>query len=167
MVSVTFSVYTTPDGKLAVDAYVQTSFIVWPIHNVPVYSHDSIADLMRIPGKSFVASYTNEVQQMKRLALEYVKYLKRILTSATTVGIDGQPTVASGVKMALTDDGFPIIPLPWDGTLHRKEELEELMSEYIAAHYGETHLSCCVQLTDNLLQLLPPGASAIQSHGER
>lgn len=87
---------------------------------------------------------------MKRLALEYVKHLKSILTSATTVGNDPPPTRTSDVKMGLTADGFPIIPLPWNGPQYKKEQLEELMSEYMSAHYGRIYLLCCLNLTGHL-----------------
>ena len=135
MVSITFSVYTTPDGRLAMDAYIATLF---PFNRILTPNrHDQIAELMGIPGKTFIATYKDEVQQMKHMALEYVKYLKTVMTSATQVGIDGQPIPTTGFKLAVTEDGFPIVPVPWDPTAYSKQQLEELFSEYMTTQYSK------------------------------
>ena len=135
MVSITFLVYTTRDGRLAVDAYVATLF---PFSRMLTPNrHDQIAKLMGIPGKTFIATYNDEVQQMKCMALEYVKYLKTVMRSATQVGLDGQPIPITGFKLTVTEDGFPLMPVPWDPTPYSGQQLEELLSEYMTTHYSK------------------------------
>jgi len=37
----------------------------------------------------------------------------------------------------ITEDGFPLVPVPWDPTPYSKQQLEELFSEYMTTQYSE------------------------------
>ncbi|KAM6491584.1 hypothetical protein JOM56_012976 [Amanita muscaria] len=119
VMSVTFTAYTGPDGKLVIDA------------------HDHIADVTGITTSPFVDSYRNEVSHMKRLLMQYVKKVQS--TANPLVPIAPTPCRNEDdskiISLNRTADGFPILPNPWKTGNYTKKQLDQLWSLYVNQHY--------------------------------
>jgi hypothetical protein len=87
--------------------------------------HDHIARLQQTPRPLFVDQYKHEVSQMKRHLLDYVKMLRATANPTVPLGLHATanpiipPLLGTAdrfqpIHLQLTDDGFPILPYPFD-----------------------------------------------------
>jgi hypothetical protein len=92
---------------------------------------------MAVPANTFLDSYKDEVKQMKRHLLDYVKMLQTILHPEVPQ-FTGTTDTAQKKKTTLniTADGFPILPTPWRPEDYTKQESEDLMQNYLGQQYS-------------------------------
>ncbi|KAF8805954.1 hypothetical protein BYT27DRAFT_7257783 [Phlegmacium glaucopus] len=117
-VSITFSAYTGQDGKTVVDA------------------HDHILKMMSVSARSFLGTYKTEVTQMKRLIMEYVKTLQTIANPAIPPPPGTSNEVSRKMILPKSNEGFPVLPIPWPVEEYSKQDLEELFTLYVGQHYS-------------------------------
>ncbi|KAF8950433.1 hypothetical protein BDZ97DRAFT_1771259 [Flammula alnicola] len=137
LVSIMFTAYTLPDGKLVIDA------------------HDEIADLMGVPTRSFVDCHPDEITKMKLLLMDYMKTLRNKAQVPVTDGTGTNPGTQK-IMLTTTSEGYPILPEPWRNGDESKKKLEELFSLYIGRHY---------KLATNGHTVHPPYAAIMANHG--
>jgi hypothetical protein len=112
--------------------------------------------------RSFAKTHVEEVAQMKRLLMIYVKRLQTTLqgidSEQLTSALPGppapavQPALALFSKTALpqTSNGFPILPTTWPEKV-RKDDLEAMFSSYMSQHYSQPNISSnSVSLTKHI-----------------
>jgi hypothetical protein len=93
-----------------------------------IHRHENVASLMTTtPARSFLDMYHNNITELKRNFMTYIKGLRA--TSAT-------PSDVTPSRLQLTEDGFPILPSPWKGSEYKKKELEEWFKLYVGQHYS-------------------------------
>jgi len=93
-----------------------------------IHRHENVASLMTTtPARSFLDMYHNNITELKRNFMIYIKGLRA--TSAT-------PSDITPSRLQLTEDGFPILPVPWKGSEYKKKELEEWFKLYVGQHYS-------------------------------
>ncbi|KAM6500775.1 hypothetical protein JOM56_003789 [Amanita muscaria] len=107
LLSVTFTAHTRPDGQLVVNV------------------HDHIADLMSVAAQPFLEVYKDNVTNMKRQLMEYMRTLRP----------PANPILREAVIFNISEDGFPILPVSWDGLKHNKDKLEQYFKLYLSQHY--------------------------------
>jgi hypothetical protein len=108
---------------------------------------------MGYDGKSFTASHPGPNNELARLMVEYVSYIRdlkamgsneavRVPGAAggegveerlTTTGRTG--TASKEIDIEVNDNGFPIMPINVMGDL-TKTQLEKVLRTYLSAHYG-------------------------------
>jgi hypothetical protein len=82
---------------------------------------------MATPARSFIDTYNNEITELKRHFMGYVKAL-RASDVASRSAAQGDSTQ---IRLEMTSDGFPILPTPWKGSQYKKKELEEWFKLYV------------------------------------
>lgn len=106
-----------------------------PLPPRPRTSHEHVANLMGIPARPFMADNDDELQEIKRKFITYVKALT--LSGDDCQGpIDSELPIKRKNALPLTADGYPILPVPWNGSQYKKRELEELFILYVSQHYS-------------------------------
>jgi hypothetical protein len=87
---------------------------------------------MATPARSFIDTYNNEITELKRHFMGYVKALRAsdIASRSAAQGDSMQ------IRLEMTSDGFPILPTPWKGSQYKKKELEEWFKLYVGQHYS-------------------------------
>lgn len=114
-------------------------------------SHDNVNENLAKHGRTFPALHTGEVQGMKRLLLGYAKSLGLGAGAGAGAGGDGTQTraIRDGSDsptpkpvITLNSDGIPLAPSLDDIKVATKDDLEELLSQYLKAHYGMCQSSC-------------------------
>ncbi|KAM6490263.1 hypothetical protein JOM56_014240 [Amanita muscaria] len=88
-------------------------------------SHDHIADLMSVAAQPFLEVYKDNVTNMKRQLMEYMR----------TLWPPANPILREAVIFNISEDGFPILPVSWDGLKHNKDKLEQYFKLYLSQHY--------------------------------
>ena len=83
--------------------------------------------MMTTPARPFLDMYHNNITELKRNFMTYVKGLRA--TSAT-------PSDVTPSRLQLTKDRFPILPALWKGSEYKKKELEEWFKLYVGQHYS-------------------------------
>ena len=87
---------------------------------------------MATPARSFLDTYHDQIKELKRSFMSYVKSLHASdLGSRSENQCDVTPT-----RLPVTNDGFPILPTPWKGSEYKKKELEEWFMLYVGQHYS-------------------------------
>ncbi|KAF8814119.1 hypothetical protein BYT27DRAFT_7250340 [Phlegmacium glaucopus] len=101
--SITFTAYMGQDGKIVIDV------------------HDHIVKLMSVTARSFVDTYKNEVTQMKRLLLEYIKTLRTLGNPMMPLPPGTSNEALQKITINMMNDGFPALPLPglWINTVNK------------------------------------------------
>jgi hypothetical protein len=93
-----------------------------------IHSHENVASLMTTPARSFLNTYHDNITELKRNFMSYVKALRASGKSATQCDITP--------RLQMTKDGFPILPTLWKGSQYKKKELEEWFKIYVGQHYS-------------------------------
>jgi hypothetical protein len=87
---------------------------------------------MATPGRSFIDTYNNQVTEMKRNFMSYVKLMRGpIIGLGPTTQCTQKP-----VQLAMTKNGFPTLPMAWDVSKYNKKELEQWFTLYLGQHYS-------------------------------
>lgn len=94
-----------------------------------LHSHENVASLMGTPARSFLDTYQNQIMELKRNFMSYVKSLR-------AADIGSRSATVTQTRLQMTDDGFPILPTPWKGSQYKKKELEEWFILYVGQHYS-------------------------------
>src|SRR3979490_2402162 len=81
---------------------------------MPLHSHENVASLMGTPARSFLDTYQNQIMELKRNFMTYVKSLR-------AADIGSRSATVTQTRLQITDDGFPILPTPWKGTRYKKK----------------------------------------------
>ncbi|KAF8811080.1 hypothetical protein BYT27DRAFT_7253210 [Phlegmacium glaucopus] len=105
--------------------------------------HDEIADLLKVPARSFEEIYPDKSKDIKRTLLEYLKTLGASVaggSAGVNAGVNAGGTAgltagAHTVTMQLDPNGFPIAPTVASWNSVSKEDLEPLYRMYITQHY--------------------------------
>jgi hypothetical protein len=105
-----------------------------------------MAEMMSAPARPFVNTYKDEVHEMKRLMLAYVKALRLSPNPGVPVptGTSPDSVVPAGTSnqsakfqsLPMTEAGFPILPVPWIPGNYTKDDLERLFTLYLGQHYS-------------------------------
>jgi hypothetical protein len=102
---------------------------------------------MRLRGRQFTDKYENQVIEMKRSFLEFMKAARdRASETETHVGtgadadviLDAEPepvNVPAATQVKMTADGFPIIPKVVEEKKLSKRDCEYLLRAYLNQHY--------------------------------
>jgi hypothetical protein len=120
---------------------------VGPIIPVPVAGagskllarHDHIADLAGVPGRSLVDTYSNEISQMKRCVVDYVKMLRATANPLMPVPL---VTEVQHIPLKIANDGFPYLESSFHQTKYKKKELEQGFYLYVGQHYKLANNNC-------------------------
>lgn len=108
--------------------------------------HDEVLDNMGLRGRQFIEKYENQVVEMKRSFLDFMK-ATRDRAGDTEAGAgadagvpgrdaDSEPVIAdSATEIKITADGFPIIPSVVEHRNLSKKECENLLRAYLKQHY--------------------------------
>lgn len=116
-VFLTFAIYTTRDGRMAVESY------------------DRIAKVMDVHTEPFTVRYKEKVMELKRLLMTYVKDLRQQrLANHETCGVS---RTAGDYEVRLTDSGYPLLPTNDQLDNLRKGELDAILRSYLTCHYSE------------------------------
>lgn len=94
--------------------------------------HDTIADLLTVSAPRFEQLFTNQVMEMKRLVLQYIKKLQ-VRESAHGPAADSNDKQTLGTNT----EGFPVLPAAFKLEECTKKVLEELYRQYLSQHYCE------------------------------
>lgn len=92
---------------------------------------------MDIEAVRFEDRHPNEVGQMRRLVLEYVQHLQSLLRGTASAIAPVESSADAPMNLETTDDGYPILPSPWDASQYTKADLEKLLTNYLSAHYSD------------------------------
>lgn len=98
-----------------------------------VYSHDHMANLIATPARSFLDTYPSGVTELKRNFMTYVKALLTPDITSTATAMQHKEKLS---RLPKTNDGFPILPTPWNASPYTKKELEVMFTLYVGQHYG-------------------------------
>ncbi|PPQ94601.1 hypothetical protein CVT25_010609 [Psilocybe cyanescens] len=125
MTSVIFVCFPLPDGKIAVDGYVNdrlpsnrnqghipsAEIISGPTNVCGRYKQ--IANLMNVPAQSFMSIYKADVDWMKQNILDYMTGLQNLKKNGhLAFTVNRTPTKKPIFTFGNTTSGFPIIPIP-------------------------------------------------------
>jgi hypothetical protein len=99
----------------------------------PVCSHDHMANLVATPTRSFLDAYPSVLTELKRNFMTYVKALLRPDITLTATAMQHKEKLS---RLPKTDNGFPILPTPWNASPYTKKELEVMFTLYVGQHYG-------------------------------
>jgi hypothetical protein len=115
-VFLTFAVYTTPDGRYAVEPF------------------DRMADMMNVKMESFISRHKDKVNEIKRLLMNYVKELRQWnSTHQPTANVES----TTGLQIHLSDYGYPSLPKDIRFDEQRKGDLDKILRSYLACHYSK------------------------------
>ena len=98
-----------------------------------ICSHDHMADLMATPAQSFLETYHSVVTELKRNFMTYVKALLTPDITSTAMATQHKEKLS---RLPKTNDGFLILPTPWNASPYTKKELEVLFTLYVGQHYS-------------------------------
>jgi hypothetical protein len=129
---VTFIAYARPDGLLAVDVRVP-KVIMADADADANYSHDHVTPLMATPAQPFLDIYSSPVADLKQNFMHYVKGLHIFNITSMAMAIQHNTKLTRFMK---TNDGFPILPTPWNASPYTKKELEVMFTLYVGQHYS-------------------------------
>ncbi len=106
------------------------------------YSHgiryDHIAETLGAPAEPFEEQHQNQVTEMKRLVLLYVKGLQDMLNPGSHVDLtESAPTTKFEME-----SGFPKLPPSLNYSGWSKKQLEVLMRSYLSHHYSRSVYHC-------------------------
>src|ERR1700690_1535262 len=78
-----------------------------------IHRHENVASLMTTtPARSFLDMYHNNITELKRNFMTYIKGLRATSTA---------PSDVTPSRLQLMEDGFPILPALWKGQSTRKK----------------------------------------------
>jgi hypothetical protein len=102
---------------------------------------------MGLRGRQFTDKYENQVVEMKRSFLEFMKATRdRVSETETQAGTGADPgeiveagpepvNVSAATQVKMTADGFPILPKVVEERNLSKRECENLLRAYLNQHY--------------------------------
>lgn len=91
---------------------------------------------MGVTSSTFLDTYPDEIQQMKLLMLKYVQTLRTWLEQGEVpFGIGNNKHLPKTV-LKMTDNGYPILPIPIPSSLWVKRDWEDLYTLYMGQHYS-------------------------------
>lgn len=101
------------------------------------YRHDTITELMRVPGQRFDETYKDEVIKFMRLFQEYFLNLRSILhPNAQTSADQRRPSDRNTVPdLPLNENKFPVLDPTWDFGNMTHRALAELLDIYLRHHW--------------------------------
>jgi hypothetical protein len=91
---------------------------------------------MGLPGRAFIHQHENQVVELKRHLLDFMKTTRSQLNSYAEPNPDPEPTEVLDIKM--TENGFPCLPKGMEGKELSKLQCEVLLRDYLSQHYCET-----------------------------
>jgi hypothetical protein len=136
VVSITFTAYTAPDGQLVIDRLVMHSISIYDLNGGGLYSHDNMGDHMSLLTRPFIQTYEDDVKNMKRNLLAYMKTLRALADPNVLTFPTPAMKKAEQVSVKMTPNGSPILPDLADIQSYNKQALEDLLALYLGHHYS-------------------------------
>jgi hypothetical protein len=103
-------------------------------------SHDAMAANAGMHRQHFVDKYSTLMKEVQRKMLDYVQDLLQDPSSipAPNVNVTIPQTVVRKVRLELgTEKGFPLMPAMDGQEKMKKEELEDVLRQYLGAQYSK------------------------------
>jgi hypothetical protein len=99
---------------------------------------------MGLQGRQFTEQYEDQVTEMKRIFLDFMKSKRVKAQAGAGTGADMEPEadVVDQRKIGMTEDGFPILPKDFLERDISKKECEAVLRDYLSQHYCKCELLC-------------------------
>ena len=99
-----------------------------------IISHEDVLRNMGLTGRKFIDKHKDQVLEMKRTFLEYMK-ATRLESAERDVQADAELQHIRRTKLQMNHDGYPIIPKEVMERQISKVECQEIIREYMNRHY--------------------------------
>lgn len=99
------------------------------------FSHDEIANILKVPARSFEETYPEKSKEFKRALVEYIETIR---SANADLGADGAVGEKKKVAIELDSERFPIAPVINVEKKMTKDDLEPLYRLYMTQHYRES-----------------------------
>lgn len=139
------------------------------------FSHDEVLGNMGLGGRQFTDKYENQVTEMQRSFLEFMKSTRqKVNENADGYGAESESESGAGVgvhagvgadtrtRIKMTADGFPLLPDAVESVLPKKV-CEALLRAYLSQHYCMLQHSFLGNNT-NRMQISRAGRSTEEFH---
>jgi hypothetical protein len=100
--------------------------------------YDNIANIMGVPGQSFVDMHNDKINEIKRSLINYVKSLQQ--TANTIVNLRPPEPQAHQIAIQVTSEGYPILPANIQFARLNKTDITDMIRQYLNAHYSKIEL---------------------------